>query len=197
MSEKSDISAIILAAGFSSRMKQAKFSLMFNKHRTFLEKIIQEYLNFNCREIIVVMNSDGIKLKDKLNLSFPENVKFVLNEFPERERFFSLQIGLKFLKNINSVFIQNIDNPFVGQLILDSLYNNKDETDLIVPTFKNNGGHPIVINRTVIKRIISEKKFNHNLKEYLKKFTKKTIPVNDEKILININDKKKYSNYFK
>ncbi len=45
MHNQSDSSVVILAAGFSSRMKQAKFSLMYDEQRTFLEKIIQEYLH--------------------------------------------------------------------------------------------------------------------------------------------------------
>jgi len=196
MPDKSDISSIILAAGFSSRMKQAKFSLMFDKKRTFLEKIVQEYLNFNCREIIVVLNSEGIKQLTEMNLSFPENVRFVLNKFPERERFFSLQTGLKVIQNCSNAFIQNSDNPFVNQILLDTIFNQKDKADYIVPTYNERGGHPILMNKHIINKISSEKKNDFNLKEYLKGFSKKNITVNDEKIMININDMNIYNKLF-
>ena len=196
MHNQSDSSVVILAAGFSSRMKQAKFSLMYDEQRTFLEKIVQEYLTFGCKEIIVVMNTEGIKHKKKLNLNFPGNVKFVLNEYPERERFYSLQTGLKALQNNSNAFIQNSDNPFVNQYILTKLYTHKNEGDFIVPIFKNRGGHPILMNKNIIQKISSEKKVDYNLKEYLKGFTKKYIPVNDEKVLLNINDQSTYNKLF-
>ena len=73
MHNKSDSSVVILAAGFSSRMKQAKFSLKFDNNRTFLEKIIEEYQTFAGKEIIVVLNSVGIELVKQMNLSFQKS----------------------------------------------------------------------------------------------------------------------------
>lgn len=195
MSNNSEISVVILAAGFSSRMKQAKFSLMFDRQQTFLEKIVQEYLTFGCKEIIVVMNSDGIKLKNTLQISFPEQVLFVLNKHPEKERFYSLQTGLKAISHSDYTFIQNSDNPFVNQEVLYTLFSQKDKADYIVPTYKNKGGHPILLNKYIINEISSEKN-DSNLKKYLKRFTKKQIPVNDENILLNINDREKYYSIF-
>lgn len=196
MHNQSDSSVVILAAGFSSRMKQAKFSLMYDEQRTFLEKMVSEYIDFACKEIIVVINAEGIELKNKLNLSFPEHVKFVLNKYPERERFYSLQTGLKALQTCSNAFIQNSDNPFVNQDVLNALYTQKDEADFIVPTYEGKGGHPILMNTNIIKKISSEIKVDYNLKEYLKGFTKKTIPVIDDKIIININDVDTYENLF-
>jgi len=187
MHNKLECSVIILSAGFSSRMKQAKFSLMFDEQKTFLEKIVQEYLNFNCNEIIVVMNKEGIKLKDELKLSFPKNVKFVLNKSPEKERFLSLKVGLQSLKDHNFTFMQNIDNPFVTQETLHTLYNNKNNGDYIILSYNNKGGHPVLFSKQVTNSIINETENDINLKEYLQDFSKKYINVDDVKVLLNIN----------
>ncbi|MCD4792791.1 MAG: NTP transferase domain-containing protein [Bacteroidales bacterium] len=192
MQDTTNTSVIILAAGFSSRMKQAKFALKFDEKITFLEKIVQEYDVFGCKEIIAVMNSEGIALKNKLNLCFPENVKFILNKYPERERFYSLQTGLKAMKDSSYVFIQNIDNPFVDQDILTLLYEHRKKADYIAPTFKAKGGHPILISNIISKKIIKEVSYNINLKEYLNKFAKFKFQINNNKILLNINNKQDY-----
>ncbi len=197
MQDPTNTSVVILAAGFSSRMKQAKFALKFDEKRTFLEKIVQEYNVFGCKEIIVVMNSEGITLKDQLNLSFPGNVKIVLNKYPERERFYSLQTGLRTIKDSSYVFIQNIDNPFVDQDILISLYEQREKADYIAPTFKAKGGHPILISNLISDKIIKEVNYNINLKEYLKNFTKLRMQMKSETILFNINNEQDYQKTIK
>jgi molybdenum cofactor cytidylyltransferase len=196
MHNKSECSAIILSAGFSSRMKQAKFSLMFDKQKTFLEKIVQEYLDFNCNEIIVVMNSEGIKLKEKLNLVFSDNVKFVLNKYPERERFYSLQLAVKSLNKTDCCFIQNIDNPFVTQSLLQIIFNNKNKADYIIPSYNTKGGHPILISKKVINTMQNEINYNIILKDFLQTFTKYYIKTDDDKILLNINNIEIFNSFF-
>lgn len=197
MHYSSNTSVVILAAGFSSRMKQAKFALKFDDKRTFLEKIIREYDVFGCKEIIVVLNNESIALTDQLNLSFPENVKIVLNKYPERERFYSLQTGLRALEDSSYVFIQNIDNPFVDQEILTSLYEHREKADYIVPTYKGKGGHPILINQKIVNAIIKEKNFRLNLKVFLSSYSKQKFESQNENILLNFNTQEKYMLYFK
>lgn len=192
--QNSKCSAIILSAGFSSRMKQAKFSLMYDEKRTFLEKIVEEYLIFGCNEIIVVMNYEGIKLKNKLNLSFPKNVKFVLNKYPERERFYSLQVGFKALQETEFIFMQNIDNPFVTSVLLFNIYKNKNVADYIIPSHNNKGGHPILLSEKIANSIIQEEDYNVILKSHLQNFAKHYVKIEDENILLNINTMEIYNN---
>lgn len=196
MHNSQDTSVVILAAGFSSRMKQAKFALKFDKKRTFLEKITQEYIVFGCKEIVVVLNNESLALTVQLNLSFPENVKIILNKYPERERFYSLQIGLRALKDSSHVFIHNVDNPFVDQDILTSLYKQRDKADYIVPTYKGKGGHPILITSLICHNITTEKDYNHNFKEYLRKYRNKKIGILNQFITKDFNDQNEYKSIF-
>ena len=53
-------SVVILAAGKSSRMGNLKFLLKYNERFTFIEKIIDTYQNYNCKEIVVVLNKEGV-----------------------------------------------------------------------------------------------------------------------------------------
>ncbi len=196
MKEQPNTSVIILSAGFSSRMKQEKFSLMFDKHKTFLDKIIKEYQLFGCKEIVVVMNYKNISLINKNNFSPYGNVRFIVNMFPERERFYSLQCGMNALRETNYIFVQNVDNPFVTNEIIVSLFENKDKADYIIPSFKGKGGHPILISKHIAKTIKKEKEFYVNLKYFLKKFTKEKIEQKDDLILQNINTINLYNEFF-
>jgi molybdenum cofactor cytidylyltransferase len=195
MNEKEKISVIILAAGYSNRMNQEKFTLMFDDRRTFLEKIIQEYIDFNCSEIIVVLNSKGLKIKNSINFVFPENVRFILNAYPEKERFYSLKTGLQALTTSDFIFIQNIDNPFVNQMLLSELIKNKNQGDYIVPEFEGKGGHPIMISEKIVNELISEKDDMNNLRDFLKRFRYGIVNVNDFNILDNINTSEDYNRF--
>lgn len=195
MPHNPNTSVVILAAGFSSRMKQEKFSLMYNEQITFLEKIVLEYITFGCEEIIVVMNEKGIALKEEIKLNFPKNVSIVLNKYPERERFYSLQIGLRALKDQTFTFIQNIDNPFVDQEVLSLLFEQKDKADYIAPIYKGRGGHPILISNKIVKALSEEKDYDINLKIYLKEFDKLTPVSLNKKLLFNINDLSDYESF--
>jgi len=188
-------SVIILAAGKSSRMKRPKFALAFDENYTFLEKIIQEYDKFGCEEIIVVLNQEGISEVNRLNLVL-KNSTIVVNEHPEWERFYSIQLGIQQLHTKHPVFIHNADNPFVNLDILKSMIALNGTPDYVVPSYKGIGGHPILISDTVCQAIVSEKNKACILSDFLKKFEQKRVVVNDEHILININTKEIYKEYF-
>jgi molybdenum cofactor cytidylyltransferase len=193
MQNDSNVSVVILAAGFSNRMKHEKFLLMFDENKNFLEKIVSVYVDFNCLEIVVVLNSKGIELKNELDLNFPEHIKFVENKCPEKERFYSLQIGLRALNRHDFVFIQNIDNPFVNLKLLESIFCQRDKGDYIIPAFENKGGHPVLISMKTAIEIMNEKNEQMNLKDLIGITDSVRINVNDPNILLNIND---YNTYY-
>jgi molybdenum cofactor cytidylyltransferase len=188
-------SIIILAAGNSSRMKSPKFALPFDKKYTFLEKIIQEYDNFGCNKIIVVLNKEGKLLADTLNLKLKKTT-IVVNNHPEWERFYSIKVGLESLTQSHPVFIHNVDNPFVNTTILGNLLQQDINAGFVVPTYKGRGGHPILISNKVCQAIVSEKENAIIFSEFLKDYNKKRVDVADEKILVNINSKDLYQKYF-
>jgi CTP:molybdopterin cytidylyltransferase MocA len=189
-------SAVILAAGLSTRMGSPKFALKFKVHKTFLEEIVGRFMEFGCAEIIIVMNPQGKFFFESMDIRFPENVKIIVNPHPETGRFSSIKTGLKNLLNENCVFLHNIDNPFIEVDLLKLLFNNLKQTDYCAPVYKNRGGHPILISPKVVETI---KKCSHddlNLKEYLMAFNKKSIETNDPKILVNINTILEYQELF-
>ncbi len=183
-------SVIVLAGGFSSRMLKPKFLLEFNK-KTFIENIVEQYIRQNCKQLIIVINSKYIHLLHFLNL--PEDkVQIVVNKYPEKERFYSIQCGLKALKQKEQVFLHDVDNPFVNHFTINALIRSIKNYDFAVPTFNNRGGHPVLLSKKPIEDIVSEQNTNQNLKFYLKQYQRINVPVNDKKILVNINTQDDY-----
>ena len=191
-----EASVVILAAGLSSRMKFPKFLLKYDEKYTFLEHIVSVYKSFGCAEIIIVINKRDNKLIDKCTEIYnSKDVKLVINDFPELERFYSLKLGLRKLVNKRNVFIHNADNPFVNNAILKSLLDNGSDVNFVIPVFYGKGGHPILLHKKVVVDIVKEERDNLNLKYFLKSYSKRAVKVNDRKILVNINTTQDYIDF--
>jgi len=188
-------SALILAAGFSNRMGQCKAFLSFEKGKTFLEKIIEEYTKFGISEIIVVINKN-FENEMIMNPFLRDKPKFVINLNPENGRWSSILIGLNALKRKNSCYIQNIDNPFVTTDLLFNLETKINIDNYVVPVIKGKGGHPILIGHEIIKSILSIDETDRDLKEFLIRFKRTEVETNDKNILVNINTLEDYKKIF-
>jgi len=192
LKEQKKTSAIILSAGKSERMGVPKFSLKFDKQVTFIEKLFNEYTAYGCNEIIVVLNETSAVLYHQLKLSIPSNVRVVINHYPEWERFYSLKLAALALNKVKPVFVSNIDNPFVSNSILDCLYNESINFDYACVAFNGRGGHPFYLSEQVINHLRSEPQDQIHLKQFLSKYPKKLVEVNDSKVLLNINNMEDY-----
>ena len=191
---KKDCSVVILAAGNSSRMGSPKFALTLSDGRMFIENIVKQYVEFGCMEVIVVINNDGKLHLDEHPINADAEITYAINQHPEYERFYSVQTGLSKVLSNHPVFIHNADNPFANHEVLKALYSSRTGADLIKPVFKKTGGHPILISNKIVKDIVSYKNYDIHLNDFLKNYSIKTIKINDEKILINVNTMSDYKN---
>ena len=191
-----DFSVIILAAGKSSRMGTPKLSLRYNENTIFIEHIVNEYRNFACKEIIIVVNENGNSFLIDNKIQFSNNVKIVINKYPDWHRFYSLKLGAKSLSRTFKVFIHNVDNPFVNSKVLNNLLDNIDKADYISPEFEGKGGHPILLSERIISDVITINEDQLHFKEFLNEYPKLKVPVYDEKVLVNINDMDEYNKIF-
>ena len=186
--------ALILAAGKSGRMGRPKAFLPFDERRVFLQKIIDEFSAFGCPEVWVVLNTKG--MEQVRQRRFPKKVHFVLNEHPEKERFFSLQTGLKAVPDNIPVFLHNGDSPMIDTAVVNSLWLAYRENAVTVPVYQNNGGHPVILAPDVIQEIINEPDEQSHLKAFLKKFPQNRVSVLNPGVLTNINTPESYEKYF-
>jgi len=180
-------SCVILSAGSSERMGQPKALLRFRNDELFIQKIIRTYIESGVKQIIVVVNIELFNLIRELLQPLSDNVEVIVNQFPERGRFFSLQLGVQNLKSGNYCFFQNIDNPFTSAEVLNLLNQFKKGADVILPVFQSKSGHPVLINPAVVQKIIVQSDTSIRIDQFLKSFAFKKIEIDENRILTNIN----------
>jgi CTP:molybdopterin cytidylyltransferase MocA len=193
---KDNTAVIILAAGFSSRMQTPKPLLAYDAHQLFIEKILAEYLSWECGEIVVVVNEALGVWVNSLQKG-TENISFVVNHHPELGRFHSLKLGLTQLKQAGYCFIQNVDNPFVNQDLLDQLFMIRGENYFVKPVYQQKGGHPVLLNKNDLVFLRSHQETEANLRELLDGRKCHHLEVADPDILININTHEEYTQIIK
>jgi CTP:molybdopterin cytidylyltransferase MocA len=185
-------SCIILAAGSSTRMGKSKALLKFGKDETFIQKIIGTYVNSGIKQVIVVVNSELHNSILEHQIPLNQEVELVINPFPEKGRFYSLQTGVHKLRTGNSCFFQNIDNPFTSFQVLQSLIHSSTGSDVIIPEYQGKSGHPALFSNLVAGKIIAAKDSEVRIDQFLKTFRIKMVEIDDNNILTNINSYEEY-----
>lgn len=180
-------SCIILAAGSSSRMGNSKALLKYSQHETFIQKITGTYVQSGVKQVIVVVNEELYNSIHELQIPLNQAVELVINPFPEKGRFYSLQTGVRKLKTGNSCFFQNIDNPFTSFEVLKLLKQHQSDGEVIIPSFQLRTGHPVLLSEAVTGKINLTPDLNTRIDQYLKKFRVVIVEMASREILVNIN----------
>ncbi|MCB9363401.1 MAG: NTP transferase domain-containing protein [Flavobacteriales bacterium] len=196
MGTDNNIAVIILAGGHSSRMGYPKPWLKNDDNVTFLSEIITSYKQFGINEVIVVLNEKFTtrEWENELLIS-SENATIIKNNLVDKGRLHSLQLGLNHSSSDFNI-IHNVDNPFVEYKVLAKLLTDIENQEIIIPTYNNKGGHPVIISKNVKNEITNNYNEYSTLKDVFFKFKKKYVDVNSNTILININTPKDLESLF-
>ena len=103
-------------------MGECKFLLKTHAGISFLENQLRTALTFDFDKIVVVCSPERSEdVKRIISSLHSERILFVLNDQAGSERFYSIQCGLKLLKDHDQCFIQNTDCP---ELIIKTMMPN-------------------------------------------------------------------------
>ena len=171
--QKPDI--VILAAGFSSRMKRSKTEIKIN-NKTILEIIIKTIYDI-CDNIIIV--TGHFHQSQKKILSHIKRVNVVYNENYQAGMFSSVKKGIHNVKQ-NRFFLLPADIPFVQISTFKKMLKLKQQ--IVIPVFNERKGHPVLINSELIPEILSERT-DSNLRDFIQKTGFSLVNVDDEYIL--------------
>ncbi|PCJ67110.1 MAG: hypothetical protein COA73_00390 [Candidatus Hydrogenedentota bacterium] len=145
MSEESiGITAIVLAAGDSTRMGSQKLLLPFGG-KTVVEHIVDTLLDTRVSSIIVVTGRDGERIGEVLG---NRDVSIVPNPDPDRGMLSSVRIGVeKMTTNDNAFMVLLGDQPAIQLDVVEALLQDfeKDKKGICVPNYDGRRGHPILI----------------------------------------------------
>jgi len=139
----SDIAAIILAAGQSSRMGAFKPLLPFGK-TTVIEHTIDYFQQAGIENIIVVVHQRVDEIRKRVQTA---GVTLATNPVAQSPMIASIICGLRASPaQTRAFFITPVDQPAVEPAVVTSLINKwRAGARLLIPTSQGRGGHPVLI----------------------------------------------------
>lgn len=148
------LAAIIVAAGYSSRMKDFKPLLPLGGS-TVLEQAVHSFLDSGVRDIRVVVGHRANELFPVLDRL---GVKTIINTNFHEGMFSSIITGVKSLPpEVLGFFLLPVDNPIVNRNTLEKLQNTFFSTKfgIIYPSYQGKRGHPPLISRHYVNEVLT------------------------------------------
>jgi uncharacterized domain HDIG len=153
--------AIILSAGYSSRMGEFK-PLMNLAGKTPIERCINLFRKFGMKDIVVVTGHLNDKVEEKIkdiraNEKQKNNVRIVKNNRYSEGMFSSIQTGLKILSlDIDAFFLLPVDISSVKESTVKKMMERYENIDdgILFPTFNKETGHPTIISCSLLDEIL-------------------------------------------
>jgi molybdenum cofactor cytidylyltransferase len=141
------ISAIVLAAGLSSRMGRFKPLLPYGK-RTVIEQIVTVLMESSIDETIVVTGFNKQAVETQLE-GWP--VTLIFNpDYASGEMLTSLQAGMDAVNpQSTAVLLALGDQPAIEQEVVEQVTQafSKNSACIIIPSYQRRRGHPLLIPR--------------------------------------------------
>lgn len=174
----STIEGLIVAAGKSRRTGQLyKMSLDFGG-QTLIEKSIASMAPF-CSRIVIVTGYNSEKIE--VILKKYDNLKIVFNSHYEEGMFSSIKTGLEEISADRFFFLPG-DCPLIPVQVYQKML--EIDAEIVVPTFNNHNGHPVLFNRSVIEKILRGS--FANLRDFISRHSPAQVEVGSEGILVDI-----------
>lgn len=193
LSYQDKISALILAAGLSSRMGQFK-PLMSLGDRTVLASAIQPFRAAGIEDVRVVT---GYRASDLSPLLERLNIREVHNENYNRGMISSVKAGIESLEaEREAFFLLPVDIPLIKFTTIIELMAayQPGNAHILYPVFQGRRGHPPLISTRYVQPISSWEGEDGGLRSFLKQYEHKAmeVPVADECILLDIDSMPDY-----
>lgn len=147
------ISAILLAAGKSTRVPEANKLLIKYKNKLLINHILGELIKSKVNKIFVVLGYEYTKVKK--NCLKDKKVNFLVNKNFKKGISGSIKLGVKKLNsNYKGFLIVQSDMPFIKSTHINKIYNSiKINNKLVhVLNYKTQIGNPIGFNISLSKK---------------------------------------------
>jgi molybdenum cofactor cytidylyltransferase len=184
---------IILAAGSSSRMGQAKQQLVYQE-KTLLQLAIQAAIGVDDAKVLVVLGADHQTIMADVDSKL---VSIVVNPDWEQGMASSIKAGMAALQElypqIESTLIMLCDQPFVDAALLQQLVNvSLQNPDFIVASaYQNTVGVPVLLGKYWFDQLLALQG-QEGAKQLLMQHPDKVITVPFEKGGIDIDTPQDY-----
>lgn len=173
--------ALVLAAGFSSRMGAFKPLLPLGES-TVLAHVVQSCRAAGVEHILAVSGREAAALEAetaRLDIAVTHNPRYAEGMFS------SVCAGLAALPPVRRVFILPVDIPLVRSQTLRRLAAETGETPVLLPEFDGRAGHPPLISRDIVPDILNWQG-EGGLKHALTKHACRRVAVADRAVLLDM-----------
>ncbi|MDD4987088.1 MAG: molybdenum cofactor cytidylyltransferase [Dehalococcoidales bacterium] len=147
------VSAVLLAAGESSRMGEPKQLLPFGRS-TFVERAVDTLLNSAVAEVIVVVGHQAEAVVERIS---SKPVKIVRNPDYRQGMITSIIAGLRLVApEARAVMIAFIDQPLLNSRTIDNLIRGflSEDKGIAIPTCQGIRGHPVIFATKYIQELM-------------------------------------------
>ncbi len=141
MRKEACVTGLIMASGFSRRMKTDKLLLELGG-KTVLERVIDSCLDSNLDDIILIYRKEEVR-----DIAIKNGIKAIHNENADRGQSESIKIGVKNVgDNSNGIMFIVGDQPHLDSKTIDILIDEfeKDQEKIIIPIYDGNKGNPTI-----------------------------------------------------
>lgn len=144
------ITAIVMASGYSRRMGENKLLLKY-KNKTFIQHTLDKVKKCNFYSKIVVA-------RDKAIIELAESLDFktVKNEWADKGQSEAIKLGLNNSPISDGYMFFTSDQPLLDietiELLMDTFHKNNNS--IIVPRFMGRKGSPVIFSSKFLKELI-------------------------------------------
>ena len=184
-----EVSAIVLAAGSSSRMGRPKQLLPLGP-RTVIRRCLDGILAAGVADIVVVLGEGSDAVVREIN-GLP--VKTAENRAPRSEMAESVRIGLRQIAPASTaVLVCLSDHPLVSPETIRKLIaaHGGSPDSIIIPLYRGKRGHPTLFPREVIEEVHA----GRNLREVISRHSGEVLALDagDEGVILDLDTPEEY-----
>jgi molybdenum cofactor cytidylyltransferase len=194
-----NVTAIVLAAGLSTRMGENKLLLPW-RGQTVIHWIVEQIIASGVKDILLITGRDREKVE---NETIFDEVRYIFNpEYSDGEMIHSLQRGIRALsEDCESILIVLGDQPQLEQFVIREIldyHKQYPQEAIVVPSYQMRKGHPWLVGKTLWNSIMDLKP-PQNLKTFLIQHNNEIsyVIVNSPTILTDMDTPDEYQNALK
>lgn len=189
------ISAIILAAGMSTRMGRPK-QLLKVGNSTLIRIVTENVLLSNIDELLVVTGYQQKKIGAVIN-DLP--VRVVFNQKYKEGQGTSLALGVRSISDKASAFmVFMVDQPLISASLINMLIGEfqKRECAVLRPVYKGLPGHPVIFKSTLKEELLGLGG-DEGARQMLKKLADRVeyVEAPDEAVIFDIDTPKDFKDF--
>lgn len=163
----SNVEAVVLAAGLSSRMNGRNKLLLPLNNRPLIQHVLDNILAAGMKKITVVAGHEkeelllALSCYEALDSEMPgSKIKIIHNSSYRQGMSTSMKTAIERLQNreeIDAILVFHGDMPFIGPSTVKRLLQMYENTRkvIVVPTNKGTRGHPVLLDKRLFPELLT------------------------------------------